>query len=165
MDLSTVRHHDGHAAELAAKLLCCRVIQHGSPEYQACVALRNAVLRKPIGLLLTEEQIRSEHSDHHLACFRDGRLLACLILTPEADSKVRMRQVAVALDCQRQGVGTTLVRYSERYAAEYGYRELYAHAREAAVPFYTRLGYEVAGDAFVEVGIPHFEVRKALKAT
>jgi hypothetical protein len=79
--------------------------------------------------------------------------------------KVRMRQVAVALDCQRQGVETALVRYSERYAALHGYREVYAHAREAAVPFYTRLGYEVVGDRFIEVGLSHFTVRKAMAAS
>jgi predicted GNAT family N-acyltransferase len=42
---------------------------------------------------------------------------------------------------------------------------VYAHAREAAVPFYTRLGYEVVGDRFIEVGLSHFTVRKAMKAT
>lgn len=146
----------------AANQLQCRSIQHGSPEYDATVALRNAVLRKPLGLLLTAEQIQAEHSDHHLACYLDARLVGCLVLTPEAGGSVRMRQVAVLADYQRKGVGTALVLYAERYAAAHGYLEMYAHARDPAVPFYTRLGYEVVGNRFFEVGIPHFEVRKQL---
>lgn len=73
-----------------------------------------------------------------------------------------MRQVAVASDCQRQGIGKALVSYAERYAAQHGYTEITAHARESALPFYEKLGYTRSGDRFVELGIPHIEVRKRL---
>jgi predicted GNAT family N-acyltransferase len=36
------------------------------------------------------------------------------------------------------------------------------HARETAVPFYLKLGYEVVGGQFEEVGIPHFKMEKKL---
>jgi predicted GNAT family N-acyltransferase len=36
------------------------------------------------------------------------------------------------------------------------------HARSTAVPFYAKLGYECVGDEFIEVTIPHWEMRKAL---
>jgi predicted GNAT family N-acyltransferase len=36
------------------------------------------------------------------------------------------------------------------------------HARKTAVPFYERIGYQVAGEEFLEVGIPHYEMRKLL---
>ena len=78
----------GNMMTFDANQLCCRPIQHGSPEYDACVVQRNAVLRKPLGLLLTAAEVQAEHSDHHLACYLDGRLLGCLVLTPEAEGKV-----------------------------------------------------------------------------
>ncbi|MFO7534396.1 MAG: hypothetical protein R6X19_01705 [Kiritimatiellia bacterium] len=62
--------------------LRCVPIKHGSPEYAATVALRNEVLRKPLGLSLSDEQLQAESGDHHLAGFLDGRLVACLVLTP-----------------------------------------------------------------------------------
>jgi len=36
------------------------------------------------------------------------------------------------------------------------------HAREAAIPFYLRLGYELEGEPFTEVGIPHRRMVKLL---
>lgn len=141
----------------------CGPIVHGSPDYDATVALRDEVLRKPLGLRFTEEQLRAESEDHHLGGFLDGRLVACLILTPRGSGTLRMRQVAVAADLQHQGLGTRLVQYAEQFAAERGYVEIAAHARDKAVPFYEKLGYEVTGDRFVEVGIPHVTVRKRLK--
>jgi predicted GNAT family N-acyltransferase len=36
------------------------------------------------------------------------------------------------------------------------------HAREAAVPFYLKLGYALAGEPFEEVGIPHRAMEKTL---
>ena len=36
------------------------------------------------------------------------------------------------------------------------------HARQTAVPFYERLGYETYGEPFVEVTIPHIAMRMAL---
>ena len=140
----------------------CVEVTHGSPEYEATVALRDEVLRKPLGLRLSDEQLRAETQDHHLACYRDGRLVACLVLTALSGGTVRMRQVSVVTDCQRQGIGSALVSHAERFAAAHGYSEMIAHARETAVPFYTKLGYAVIGDRFVEVGIPHAVVRKGL---
>lgn len=142
--------------------LRCKPIVYGSPEYGATVKLRDTILRKPLGLCLTQEQMRAESKDHHLACFLEGRIVACLVLTPEADGAVRMRQVAVAPDFQRQGVGTALVRYAEGFAAGHKYREMTAHARESAVPFYDKLGYAAVGERFIEVGIPHVTVCKEL---
>lgn len=141
----------------------CKLIKYSSAEYAATVVLRNEILRKPLGLQFTDEQLRAESNDHHIACFLDGCIVACLVLTPQDDGVVRMRQVAVVADRQRKGIGAALVRYCEQYAEEQGYREVVAHARDTAVPFYEKLGYEVIGDRFNEVGIPHVTVRKALK--
>ncbi len=145
--------------------LHCRVIAYGSPEYAETLALRDEILRKPLGLCLTEEQRKAESRDHHLACYRGDRLAGCLVLTPVSDGAVKMRQVAVAADCQRQGIGTQLVAYAERIAADLGFRVMTAHAREVAVPFYARIGYTVSGPPFIEVGLPHFEIGKNLPQT
>jgi hypothetical protein len=46
-----------------------------------------------------------------------------------------------------------------------GYNRVYLHARGYAVDFYLSQGYEVFGEDFVEVGIPHKHVQKYLKKT
>jgi hypothetical protein len=44
-----------------------------------------------------------------------------------------------------------------------GYFRIYLHARGYAVDFYLQQGYEVFGEDFEEVGIPHKHVQKYLK--
>jgi predicted GNAT family N-acyltransferase len=74
-----------------------------------------------------------------------------------------MRQVAVDLEWQKKGVGTMLVAASEKFACQHGYDKIVLHARDLAVPFYLRLGYEVYGEPFTEVGILHSAMRKKIK--
>ncbi|KXK56559.1 MAG: Histone acetyltransferase HPA2-like protein [Chlorobi bacterium OLB7] len=73
-----------------------------------------------------------------------------------------MRQVAVAESAQRSGIGKAMVDFSEHFAREHGFSEITMHARETAVPFYLNLGYEIIGDRFEEVSIPHFKMRKEI---
>ncbi len=146
---STVRH------------TICREVLHGGPEYEETVALRDEVLRRPLGLTFSPEGLGAEAHDFHLACYdEEGNLLGCLILTPEGEQIVRMRQVAVRPDLQRGGVGTALVNFSEEFARSLGFTMMTMHARETAVPFYERLGYERYDERFEEVTIPHWKMRK-----
>src|SRR5579862_3910139 len=92
-------------------------IAHGSPEYRAMLDLRLEVLRRPLGLDFTEDDLVAEKEDTFLAVFEDGKAIACLVLTPRSESNIQMRQVAVAPGQQRAGLGTRLVVESERVAA------------------------------------------------
>lgn len=138
------------------------ILKHNSPEYWETVALRTEILRKPLGLTYTAEQLQAENNDYHLACYIESQLVGCLILTPASSSEVKMRQVAVSAKHQGLGIGKALVCYSEQFAQDHGFREMTMHARETAVSFYEKLGYEKVGEPFIEVTIPHFEMRKVL---
>jgi predicted GNAT family N-acyltransferase len=137
-------------------------VQHGTPAYEEEVELRMEILRRPLGIGFDPEQLAAEYTDIHLGAYEEGRLVACLVLTPVNEETIRMRQVAVANDYQRKGVGRLLVIRSEEIAKEKGYRQLVLHARETAVPFYISLSYLLEGAPFTEVGIPHRYMRKIL---
>lgn len=138
-------------------------IEFGTPEYDEAVQLRYEVLRKPLGLVYTPEQLAAEYSDHHLAAFTAaGALVGYLNLTPVDDQTIKMRQVAVAPGLQGRGIGNALVAASEDLARRLGFHSMVLHARETAVPFYLKVGYAVAGDRFEEVTIPHFKMEKEL---
>lgn len=128
------------------------------------VALRREVLRRPLGLEFTTEQLACEAADVHLGLFEGDQALACLILTPLDSAVMRMRQVAVREDRHRMGLGRQIVGASETWARENGFERMVLHAREAAVHFYLALGYQVEGPSFTEVGIPHRAMAKALGA-
>jgi predicted GNAT family N-acyltransferase len=87
-------------------------------------------------------------------------LLGYLNLTPLSNSEAKMRQVAVAPAAQGRGVGKALVAYSEAVARRAGFQHITLHARETAVPFYLNLGYQKVGEAFEEVGLPHWKMEK-----
>jgi len=142
--------------------LVFRVVEFGSPEYVETVALRDDILRRPLGLHFTPELLGEEAHDIHLACYRNDDLAGCLILVPLADGDIKMRQVAVAADAQRTGVGSALVKESERIAFERGFARMVLNARLTAVPFYLRLGYLAVGEEFLEVTIPHHAMEKHL---
>jgi predicted GNAT family N-acyltransferase len=137
-------------------------VAHGSTEYWATVDLRDAVLRKPLGLQFSAEELDAENRSHHVACYRGNKLVGCLVLCPQGDDDVRMRQVAVVLELQGQGIGTALVEFAEALARKTGYRRMILHARDTAVAFYENLGYARVGDQFEEVSIPHWTMEKWL---
>ena len=137
-------------------------IAHGSTEYEATVALRRAILREPLGLDFSQQELNDERADFHVACYDGGELVGCLVLVPQPHGVVKMRQVAVALNVQGRGIGRALCEFAEAFARERGFVEITLHARTSAVPFYEKLGYERVGEEFEEVTIPHWAMRKAL---
>lgn len=135
----------------------------GTPEFDELLALRYKVLREPLGLDFTAEQIETEYDSRHLACYGPGwQLLGCLTLLPLDQKEVKMRQVVVSPQAQGKGVGRRLVEESELWARMKGYSKIAMHARETAVAFYEKLNYHKVGARFLEVGIPHFKMEKNL---
>ena len=139
-----------------------QLIQYGSKQYEEAIALRDEVLRKPLGLAYTKEQLEQEKDSYHLTCRLGNALVACVILKPISANLVQMRQFAVCMEYQGQGYGRQLAKYAENFAHEKGFQEIYLHSREMASPFYEKLGYHKEGDPFTEVTIQHYLMRKTL---
>lgn len=148
-------------------------VAHNSPAYLQTVALRDAVLRRPLGLQFTPEQLATEADQYHLAGYLNlsadenalPSIVCCLILQKtDLSSRIKMRQVAVVEILQKQGIGGALCQFAEQWAAQQGYAYIYCHARDIAVPFYQKLGYQIEGAPFTEVGIKHYKMFKKLAA-
>lgn len=140
--------------------LIIQLVQHQSPEYNETVELRRRVLRVPLKMDFTPEELAAEGNQFHVAAFMDGRIVGCLILVPLNNKTLKMRQVAVDHTVQGQGIGTRLVSYSEELAIKKGFCCIELHARVTAMKFYTDLAYHTIGDEFQEVGIPHYKMEK-----
>ena len=138
-------------------------IEFATPEYDETVQLRDKILRKPLGLQFSEEQLAEEFADFHLAAYtNDWILRGCLVLTPKGDKTLKMRQVAVDNAVQKTGVGRQLVAASEAFGRAHGFDIMELNARDTAVPFYQKLDYTIVGERFEEVGIGHFKMVKKL---
>jgi GNAT superfamily N-acetyltransferase len=142
--------------------MALKLIDHGSKEYQQMVDLRFKILRKPLGLTFTPEDLAAEKNDILIGCFEDDKLEACCILTQTDPKTVRLRQMAVTSVLQGKGIGRALMNFAENIARDRGYKRLTMHARKTAIGFYEKAGYKTSGGEFVEVTIPHFEMEKEL---
>lgn len=137
-------------------------IDHGTKEYKQMVALRYQILRQPLGLNFTNEELEKEKEDLLIAAFDDDDMLGCCMLTKQSNQTLRIRQMAVQNNLQGKGIGASLMSFVETLARDKGYRLLMMHARLTAIGFYEKFGYKVNGDQFIEVGIPHHVMEKAL---
>lgn len=140
-----------------------KVLAFGSVEQRAAVELRRRVLRLPLGLDFSDQELEAEVEQIHFGFLVDGAVVSCLTLVPHG-AEVKMRQVATDPDWQGKGLGARLVEFSEGWAVQHGFSCMVLHAREPAVPFYLKLGYRVVGERFSEVGLPHLRMEKALNS-
>src|SRR5689334_20382081 len=98
-----------------------REIQHGSLDYDQEVRLRSEILREPLGLKFTADELARENADIHLGAFDGDRLVGCLILVAVNSSQMKMRQVAIDETVQGRGIGRQLVLASEEKAKQLGF--------------------------------------------
>ncbi len=137
-------------------------ISFGTPEYQQMLKLRDEVLRRPLGLELDLSKLGHDESDFLIGCFEEEIIIGCVILSPISTADLKLRQMAVHEDYQGFGIGREIATWAEDFAVFKGYKSIEMHARKYAIPFYEKLGYQVLGEEFMEVTIPHFLMRKLL---
>ncbi|HEU4606730.1 MAG TPA: GNAT family N-acetyltransferase [Chitinophagaceae bacterium] len=142
--------------------MALKIIEHGSDDYQKMVRLRLDILRKPLGLQFTPEELEQEKKDILVGAFEEEKILGCCMLIEKDRSTVRLRQMAVINNLQGKGIGRALTIFAENIARDRGYRKITMHARKPVVGFYEKLGYSVNGNEFLEITIPHVEMEKAL---
>jgi N-acetylglutamate synthase-like GNAT family acetyltransferase len=139
-----------------------KIIDHNSKEYNQMVELRKQILRKPLGLDFSKEDLEKEKEDLLIAAYEDDQMLGCCILTQIDPTAVTLRQMAVKAGLQGKGIGRVLMQFAENIARDRGYKKVCMHARKSAAGFYERLGYAISGEEFTEVTIPHYNMEKQL---
>ena len=139
------------------------VIPYHSSEYREMLALRYEILRAPWGLCFSEEDLQQEKDDIFIVCREKGCIIGCCILSGLTPSTVKLRQMAVNLQWQGENVGTNILEFAEQYAVDLGYSTMMLHARKTASMFYIKCGYVVAGEEFIEIGMPHILMEKYLE--
>ena len=142
--------------------MALKIIDHGSREYQQMVQLRNEILRKPLKLYLTPEELEKEKEEILIGAFEEEKMLGCCMLITVDLSRVRLRQMAVLNNLQGKGIGRALMQFAENIARDRGFKKITMHARKSATGFYEKLGYQICGPEFEEVTLPHFEMEKKL---
>ena len=143
-----------------SELITFKLLDFNSAAQLETIELRDKILRKPLGLQFTGEQLAAEKDMFHLAGYCNDKLVCCMVLQKTENGALKMRQVAVDENQQKKGYGQLMTAWMENWAKENGFKRIYCHARDIAVPFYEKMYYKIYGERFVEVSIPHFKMEK-----
>lgn len=138
-----------------------KIIEYGSSEYKKAIALRERILRKPLGLSFSESELLAEKEHIQVIGLNGLELIATAVLVPKGQI-CKMQRVVVKENLTNKGIGSRMMIFCENVAKKNGFKNLYCHARVTAVKFYLKNGYEAEGDYFEEDFIPHLKMNKVL---
>jgi predicted GNAT family N-acyltransferase len=134
----------------------------GSDVYEQSLILREAVLRTPLGLRLSEEEFEDDARRRHFCAISHGAVVGSVSLKPRDQESLQLRQMAVAEGRRRERIGAELLEHAEGFARAEGFKRIVLNARLGAEGFYARFGYEAEGEPFDENTIPHVRMSKDL---
>jgi len=143
-------------------MITYRQISPRDREYAGEKVLRNKVLRVPLGLTLSEQDLQGEDTQVHLAAVDErGQVVGCVLVAfPENGAKIR--QIAIEEGYRGRGIGTQLMKSAEQVVRDRTIGSVSLHARLASRSFFEKLGYSAASEVFTEVTIPHINMEKCL---
>lgn len=142
--------------------MALKIIDHGTTEYRQMLKLRDEILRKPLGIGFTKEELEKEKDNLLIAAFDDDQMLGCCMLIKEPSNTIKLRQMAVLDDVQGKGIGRALMIFAENLSRDRGFKKITMHARKNVLGFYEKMGYKIKGNEFIEIGIPHYVMEKEL---
>ena len=131
-------------------------------EFESYFDLRWRVLRALWKMPRGSERDEFEDVAHHRAVFTDDAAIAAGRLHQVDSSLGQIRAMAVDPARQKQGLGSQILKTLEAEARNQGIEQIKLHARDIAVPFYQKHGYEVVAPGPFSWGIKHFQMSKRL---
>ncbi len=126
------------------------------------VQLRYEILRKPVGLSFSPEELAREKDDILIGAFEEDTIVGCCLVTKVDNNTAKLRQMAVRKNMQGMGIGESMMMFAENITRDRGFKTLMMHARDTAIGFYEKFGYKVKGDQFIEVNLQHHVMEKNL---
>jgi N-acetylglutamate synthase-like GNAT family acetyltransferase len=135
-------------------------------EWEAYYKLRYDVLRAPWGQAKGSEQTADEAQHQHFAFFNDAnQIIGVGRLDQTAPHVGQVRFMAVAANQQGKGIGKMIMNEIEAVCKAKGFLQIILHAREVALPFYQKLGYQMVETSHLLFGeIQHYLMQKTLDA-
>ena len=142
-----------------------KIIEPSTPgEYQRYYELRWKILRAPWNQPRGSEQDDLERSSSHFMIIeRNQTVVGVGRLHFNSIREAQIRYMAIKVKQQRKGIGTLLLHTLENKAVGLGAACMVLDAREQALGFYRKQGYELEGPGHMLFNvIAHVKMRKDL---
>jgi len=131
--------------------------------YRQCLRLREAVLRRPLGLTIMREELADDATRQHFCALSYGIVVGSVSLKPLDETTLQLKQMVVAEDRRGAGVGANLLAHAEAWGSSGGFFLMVLNARIGVEGFYARFGYQALGEPFEENTVPHIRMTKRLR--
>jgi predicted GNAT family N-acyltransferase len=152
-------HDDSPPASIAPAVEIRRT--RGRDELAAAVALRRAVFCGEQGVPVELELDGRDGDAVHLVAVHDGEVIGtCRVLVDGGTAK--LGRLAVVRPHRGRRTGSALVAAAEAQALAAGASRIVLHAQAHATRLYAAHGFRVSGSPFVQAGIEHVTMEKAL---
>jgi predicted GNAT family N-acyltransferase len=136
----------------------------GPADWPGIVALRTRVFVDEQGV---PPEIERDAADatavHGVARDAAGVVVATGRLLLRDDGTAAIGRMATDASARGRGYGAAVLRVLQDEARRRGAREVELHAQVTARAFYERAGYRAVGEEYVEAGIRHVTMRRALR--
>jgi predicted GNAT family N-acyltransferase len=130
-------------------------------EYEDALAVRSTVFIQEQKVPAAEEIDEHEKSCIHFVSYDGNEPVAAGRLRFIAEGG-KVERICVLKEYRKHGVGQQLMKLLEAEAKEKEINHLILNAQTHAEKFYLNLGYKSISDVFMEAGIPHVKMKKAL---
>ena len=131
-------------------------------EMEGAVGVRFRVFVSEQAIPPEEELDEADAAATHAIAISGGTIIGTGRLIRRDETTAIIGRMAVDREWRRRGVGGQILLFLEEEARVQGYRQSVLHAQEYVKSFYASHGYVEHGDVFLEVNIPHIEMRKRL---
>lgn len=123
------------------------------------MALRMRVFVQEQGIALDDEVDPNDAQHRHFLAFADSaEAIGCGRMTAQG----QIGRMAVLPAHRHKGIGAELLSHIVRVAAASGAHCVFLHAQVDAESFYAKQGFTGTGKTFMEAGITHVTMRRAL---
>ena len=132
-------------------------------EFEKYDLFRWKILRQPIGKSVESLKDEHENTSFHLIGVIDKKIVACGRIHLNSSAEAQIRYMAVDSNHRGKGIGKQVVKELENYAKMKKVDSIILNARDHAIKFYEKSGYEVVGlYEGSDTGIPHSRMTKKI---
>jgi predicted GNAT family N-acyltransferase len=136
-------------------------IAHTQEDFFRLIRLREEVFvfeqKVPLEIELDDEDDRATH-----LIARVGREVVGTARLVVKGTAGKIGRMAVKRGWRKKGVGEKLLEALMPIARERGVSNLVLHAQTSVVPFYQKQGFRTEGEDFIEAGIQHIAMHRAV---
>ncbi|RCH54995.1 N-acetyltransferase [Mucilaginibacter hurinus] len=113
------------------------------------------------GKNMHEMEMEEDNDGFHFGAFKNNNLVG-VVSVFQIGEDFQFRKLAIDRLCQKQGIGSAVMKYIIDFVKTNGGKRLWCNARVEAIDFYLKRGFSVTGEKFSRDGIDYEIIEKAL---